>query len=99
MSFREMRQKIKEKRRMKDVKLETDYIQIGDLFGLLDLQEKQLRSLEPTCKLTNEEIHEFLYAEDDRGEIFRVGKEQGRIEIIEKILVEKILGVDSDKKE
>ena len=45
MSFEVLRQKIIEKRRMKDVKLETDYIQIGDLFDLLDLQEKQLHEI------------------------------------------------------
>lgn len=76
---------------MKDVRVGTDYIQLGDLFKILDGLAEKLRELEPTCELTGEEIHEFLYHEDDRGEIFNTGKEQGRLEII-KMVVECLEG-------
>ena len=101
MSFRQLRQKIIEKRRMKDVKLETDYIQIGDLFGLLDLQEKQLGeirdSVQKDFEYYNEEIKKNYVSMEDDDCGLRIAR-ASKFSIIQ-FINNHLLGVDSDKKE
>lgn len=47
---------------------------------------EKLEELETVKKMTSEEIHEFLYEEDDRGNIFNRGIKQGKLVILEKVL-------------